>query len=47
MDEEDLALFAGQWLETGGCSGPGCADLDGSTVVDLGDCGLLGEEWGQ
>ncbi|MHC4659866.1 MAG: lamin tail domain-containing protein, partial [Planctomycetota bacterium] len=44
---QDLEIFAGQWLDTGGCSEPNCADLDDNNNVDAFDFGLLAENWGQ
>ena len=46
VDGEDLEFFAGQWLDTGGCSGTTCADMDGSTSVDCLDFAALAQNWG-
>lgn len=45
---EDLALFIAQWLEVGGCSGIGCADLyvDTDNVVNFKDFSVLASNWG-
>ncbi|MBN2136779.1 MAG: lamin tail domain-containing protein [Sedimentisphaerales bacterium] len=42
----DLALFADQWLDDGGCSEPNCANLDGVGRVNLSDFAKLAENWG-
>ncbi|MHC4570689.1 MAG: lamin tail domain-containing protein [Planctomycetota bacterium] len=47
VDWQDLQIFAGQWLDTGGCSEPNCADLDDSNNVDAFDFALLAENWGK
>jgi hypothetical protein len=44
VDWNDLDLFADQWLD-GGCSGPGCADLDGANGVNFVDYALLVGNW--
>src|SRR4030042_1244411 len=41
----DLAVFAEQWLDTGGCSHPACADLDGINRINLSDYALLAGNW--
>lgn len=46
LNWEDVDIFAEQWLDVGGCSGEGCADLDGDTRVDFLDFALLCEDWG-
>ncbi len=43
----DLGIFCQQWLDTGGCSDPNCADLDGSLKVDFADFAMLAENWGR
>ena len=42
----DLQLFAEQWLG-GGCTGSGCADLDGDSIVEMGDFARLADKWHQ
>ena len=42
---EDLALFAAQWFDTGGCSGIDCADLYVDNVVDFADFHILSQNW--
>ena len=46
VDLQDLALFAGQWLETPNCAGLPCADLDGSDGVNLADLAVFSQNWG-
>ncbi|MHC4387502.1 MAG: Calx-beta domain-containing protein, partial [Planctomycetota bacterium] len=46
VDFNDVEIFAGQWLDPPeGCSGPNCANLDGSSVVNMLDYALLAENW--
>lgn len=45
VDELDIRLFAQQWLDTGGCSGRGCADLDDDDNVDFADFVKLAGNW--
>jgi hypothetical protein len=47
VDWQDMQLFAQQWLDSGGCSEPNCADLDGDSNVDSVDFALLAANWGQ
>ena len=42
---EDLQLFADQWLDPSGCSGPNCADLDGVSGVNMFDYSMLAINW--
>ncbi len=44
VDTNDLGLFCAQWLDAG-CSGPGCADLDGTSGVDFADLAILLGNW--
>src|SRR5512145_981094 len=46
VDLQDMALFAGQWLETPDCAGRPCADLDGTGGVNLADWAAFSENWG-
>ncbi|MBL7153244.1 MAG: lamin tail domain-containing protein, partial [Phycisphaerae bacterium] len=43
----DLQVFAQQWLDDDGCSGPNCANLDGVGDVTMSDFARLGQEWGK
>jgi hypothetical protein len=45
VDLEDVAIFAGQWLDDTLCSPPNCAEIDGLTGINLLDFGLLAENW--
>jgi hypothetical protein len=46
IDFNDLEIFAGQWLDPPeSCSGPNCANLNGSNVVNMLDYALLAENW--
>jgi hypothetical protein len=46
VDFNDLEIFACQWLDPPeSCSGPNCANLDGSNVVNMLDYALLAENW--
>ncbi|UCF00364.1 MAG: lamin tail domain-containing protein, partial [Planctomycetota bacterium] len=45
VDWQDIELFVGQWLDTGGCSEPNCADLDDDNDVDITDFTLLAATW--
>ena len=42
---EDLAIFVGQWLDSGGCADPACANLDGNQIIDHADFALLAQDW--
>ena len=42
---EDISLFTTQWLDTGGCSEPSCADLDNDNKVDMTDFAILASHW--
>jgi hypothetical protein len=46
VDLQDLALFAGQWLEMPDCTTLPCADLDGADGVNLADLAILSRNWG-
>jgi hypothetical protein len=41
----DVLLFTGQWLDNAGCSGLGCADIDGDNNVDSIDFAMLAAHW--
>jgi len=43
----DIKSFAEQWLDEGGCSYYGCADLDGVNGVNLADFSMLAGQWNQ
>jgi len=45
VDFYDLAVFAEQWLNTGGCSHPACADLDGVNRINMADYALMVGNW--
>jgi len=45
VDLNDLLVFTAQWLDDTGCSGLGCADLDGDNNVDAVDFALLAAHW--
>ena len=45
VDLEDLRLFSLQWLDEGGCSGVGCADLDDDDSINMDDYTLLADNW--
>ena len=45
VDLNDLLVFTAQWLDDTGCSGLGCADLDGDNNVDAVDFSLLAANW--
>jgi len=45
VNAEDLFIFAEQWLDTQGCSGPGCANLNGVNGVNFADFALLAQNW--
>ncbi len=45
VDLKDLMVFTEQWLDTGGCSEPNCADLDDSSNVDMGDFAMLADNY--
>ncbi|MHC4157658.1 MAG: lamin tail domain-containing protein [Planctomycetota bacterium] len=44
---EDIELFVKQWLDTGGCSEPNCADLNDDNDVDGADFALLAAHWNE
>ncbi|MHC4159398.1 MAG: lamin tail domain-containing protein, partial [Planctomycetota bacterium] len=44
---EDVQLFVKQWLDTGGCSEPNCADLDDNNNVDITDFAILALHWNE
>ncbi len=46
VDWEDMAIFAEQWLGTGGCSHSGCGDFDGASGIDMKDFSVLAGQWG-
>jgi len=45
VDLDDGAIFAGQWLNTGGCSAYDCADIDKNLSVNTIDFTFLAREW--
>ncbi|MHC4791352.1 MAG: dockerin type I domain-containing protein, partial [Planctomycetota bacterium] len=45
VDGEDLWIVAEQWLNTGGCSEPNCADLYVDGQVDFLDFTILAQNW--
>jgi len=45
VDWQDLLIFTKQWLDTGGCSDPNCADLYVDNIVNLLDFSLLAGNW--
>jgi hypothetical protein len=47
VDVNDLKLFAEQWLDPSGCSGFGCADLNGVNGVNFSDFSILANHWQQ
>jgi len=48
VDNLDVAILAGQWLDTGDCSAsPDCADLNGSLKVDFMDFAIMAGTWGR
>jgi hypothetical protein len=44
---EDIKLFTEQWLDSGGCSHPGCADFDGVNGINFADFAALANHWGE
>ena len=42
---EDVELFANQWLDTGGCAEPNCADLNNDDKVNMADFAILASNW--
>jgi hypothetical protein len=42
---KDLQIFSLQWLESSGCFGIGCANLDDVNSVDMADFALLAANW--
>ncbi|MHC5074153.1 MAG: CotH kinase family protein, partial [Planctomycetota bacterium] len=47
VDENDLDIFANQWLDTGGCSEPNCADIYIDNLVNFKDYAYLAYYWKQ
>ncbi|UCF42300.1 MAG: lamin tail domain-containing protein [Planctomycetota bacterium] len=45
VDLKDLMVFTQQWLDTGGCSDPNCADLDDDSNVDIADFAILADNY--
>jgi hypothetical protein len=45
IDTNDLRIFIEQWLDPPGCSGQGCADLDGQNGVDFADFAIFAQNW--
>ncbi len=43
---DDVDIFCDQWLDAG-CSGEGCADLNGTDGVNMADFALLAGVWGK
>jgi hypothetical protein len=41
----DLGVFSDQWLTTGTCPDPDCADLDANSKVDFKDLALIGMDY--
>lgn len=41
----DMSVFAEQWLDPSGCSGPACADFDGVNRVNSADLAILSRNW--
>ena len=41
VNSDDLQIVVGQWLDTGGCSEPNCADLNGDNIVNMFDFALF------
>lgn len=41
----DLCIFVGQWLNSGNCTDPNCANLDGINNISLADFALLSQNW--
>jgi hypothetical protein len=46
VNETDVGLFIPQWLDTGGCADPNCADIDGSGTVDFADFAAMANNYG-
>jgi hypothetical protein len=45
IDHNDLLIFIDQWLDTGGCSEPNCADLYVDDLVNFKDFAILAGNW--
>ncbi|MHC4132576.1 MAG: lamin tail domain-containing protein [Planctomycetota bacterium] len=45
VDHNDLFWFIEQWLDTGGCSEPNCADLYIDDLVNFKDFGIFAGNW--
>ena len=45
VDMKDLLILSLQWLDSSGCYGSGCADLDGLNGVNMADFSLLAGNW--
>ncbi len=45
VDLKDLMVFTQQWLDTGGCSEPNCADLDDDSSVDMADFAIFADNY--
>jgi len=45
VDLKDLMVFTEQWLDTGGCSDPNCADLDDDGNVDMADFAMFADNY--
>ena len=46
VDLLDIAVFASQWLDTGGCSDRGdCADLKADNQINFQDFSVIGQNY--
>lgn len=45
VDWKDIEVFAGQWLDNGGCEDVVCADFDGLNGINLVDFSILANSW--
>lgn len=45
VDLKDLQIFARQWLDSAGCSGLDCANLDSVNGINVFDFALLADNW--
>ncbi len=45
VDLQDMVLLVQQWLDPPGCSGQGCANLDGLHGVDFFDYAIVADSW--
>ncbi|MBN1764732.1 MAG: hypothetical protein JW860_05695 [Sedimentisphaerales bacterium] len=45
VNNSDLIIFLNQWLDTGGCSGIGCADINDDNTVNLEDFFSISNNW--